>query len=748
MSLIQTAIRPFKSYAQWLHLNWPAGVPEALPEVGHDGKTKIPGIRIAGDLRGIPLLKFAADSGTKAVQAFIDEGAFSATNKDTLGLAIIGGGVAGLSAALEANKRGIDFKVYEASEPFSTIENFTTRKPIFTYPTDMQPAGELKISADVKEDLLAELRTQATAKQIDFHIQHVERIVRSKNGLKVDFQDGTLVTAKRVLLCTGRSGDYRQLNVPGEHLEKVHNRLFDPSDYQGKNVLVVGGGDTALETANSLYEASANVTMSYRGDHFSRPKQGNVETAMAHGFDILFQTQVKEIKEQTVELTGTSGVVEIANDNVFVMAGRKAPVDFLKRCGIYMTDHWFKTKIASFITVFLAVVLIYRWKTENSEVANIFLNNGWFPYNIDWYEWADTNLFARALQDHVGTPGFYYELFYTLIIIIFGIRRVVRNPTPYIRKQTFSLAMFQLFPLFLLPYLILPVMGELGAFDAGIGAWIADQLFPMNDIGVREYWRAVGLILAWPLFIWNVFTPDPNLLWLLIAFAQTFVFIPWLVYRYGKGAYCGWICSCGALAETLGDAHRAKMPHGKGWNKLNMAGQVILAMVFILLLIRIMSWVFAGTALGNNSNAFFDQIAYGYSVVGIPLNYSTIVDYFLAGILGLGLYFHFSGRTWCRFFCPLAALMHIYARFSQFRIFSAKEKCISCNACSSICHQGIDVMNFANKGRPMEDPQCVRCSACVQTCPTGVLSFGRINKKTGQVTLDKLPASPVQMKER
>src|ERR1700693_5122823 len=98
------------------------------------------------------------------------------------------------------------------------------------------------------------------------------------------------------------------------------------------------------------------------------------------------------------------------------------------------------------------------------------------------------------------------------------------------------------------------------------------------------------------------------------------------------------------------------------------------------------------------------------------------VDIFLAGIIGVGMYFWFSGRVWCRFACPLAALMHIYARFSRFRIFPEKSKCISYNVCTSVCHQGIDIMNFANKGMPMQDPECVRCSACVQSCPTGVLT--------------------------
>ena len=120
----------------------------------------------------------------------------------------------------------------------------------------------------------------------------------------------------------------------------------------------------------------------------------------------------------------------------------------------------------------------------------------------------------------------------------------------------------------------------------------------------------------------------------------------------------------------------------------------------------------------------------------------------LGGILGVGLYFKYSGRLWCRFACPLAALMHIYARFSKFRIFADKKKCISCNACTTNCHMGIDVMNFANKGMPMEDPECVRCSACVQSCPTGVLQFGEIARDGSIKRTDRLDASPVIRRER
>ena len=102
------------------------------------------------------------------------------------------------------------------------------------------------------------------------------------------------------------------------------------------------------------------------------------------------------------------------------------------------------------------------------------------------------------------------------------------------------------------------------------------------------------------------------------------------------------------------------------------------------------------------------------------------IDVIFAGVLGLGVYFFLSGRVWCRFGCPLAALMHIYTRFSRYRIFAEKKKCISCNICTKVCHMGIDVMNYANKGIPMNDVECVRCSACVVNCPTQVLSFGSL----------------------
>jgi NosR/NirI family transcriptional regulator, nitrous oxide reductase regulator len=386
-------------------------------------------------------------------------------------------------------------------------------------------------------------------------------------------------------------------------------------------------------------------------------------------------------------------------------------------------------------------IWLYHWKSVG--ILNSWWSaKKWFPFNLVG---GDSRFLVGAVLEAAKEPSFYYSLAYCVCVLFFGIRRIKRRKTPYVKAQTSCLILIQWIPLFILPYILFPWLGANGAFTSGgFGEWFG-RTFLSNGAGTPpdQYWRAFGFILAWPLFIWNLFTDQPIWGWLVLGVIQTFVIIPFIVWRWGKGAYCGWICSCGALAETMGDAHRHKMPHGPFWNKLNMVGQVALAAALLILVLRVAGWIFPSTGI--------QQLYFGL-LSNIPVfNYKYIVDLWLAGVLGVAFYFHYSGRIWCRFACPLAALMHIYARFTRFRIFAEKDKCISCNICTSVCHQGIDVMAFASKGKAMEDPECVRCSACVQGCPTGVLTFGRLGKKNAdgyEKIFDTLPASLVQLTER
>jgi thioredoxin reductase/ferredoxin len=763
---------------------------EKLPVVAEDGRTSVPGLYVVGDITGVPLLKLSSDSGARAVQTIAGDPSFRKRDRDArrddtpvLDLVVIGAGVSGVAAAIEAGKQGLGFELVEANEPLATIVNFPRGKPIFTYPTDMTPAGDLQFTerSAVKEGLVEELRAYMDAAELEPTMARVHRVRRTRGLLEVDLGGGQKRWAHRVIVAIGRSGNFRRLGAPGEDLDKVYNRLHDPKDYCDARVLVVGGGDSALETAIALAQCGSQVTLSYRKPEFSRPKPENVEalarltgdpladvavedpvseriTTASGGFlgahrrpgsvRLMMSSTVKEIGDDAVVITGGDDRDEtVPNDVVFSMIGHEPPLDFFRRSGVRIRGEWRASSWIGLILFFAFCVLLYHWKSDAGfGVKSWFKAHEWFPFNLA--DPADAANLAGTMRLSFQKPSFYYTLAYSTCIVLFGIKRIRRRRTPYVKAQTLTLMAIQVVPLFLLPFVLLPWAGHNGWFDSGAGGWIADQLFPLSawDNHGREYWRSAGFILAWPLLPWNVFSGEPMLLWLAISLVQTFVIIPLLVWRWGKGAYCGWICSCGALAETMGDGHRHKMPHGPAWNRLNMIGQVFLAFALVVLALRVVSWLLPGW---YPAEAAFGALLYGAG--GPPLNlasYSWFVDLLFAGILGVAFYFWFSGRVWCRFACPLAALMHIYARFSRFRIVAHKKKCISCNICTSVCHQGIDIMNFANKGLPMEDPQCVRCSACVQSCPTGVLQFGRVAPGTGEVLgHDRLAASPVLMTE-
>ncbi len=783
----------------WLHTKWPAGKVEKLPLVGENGSTNVSGVRVVGDLTGIPLLKFSGDTGTKAVEAFLEESDFQNRTKseDIVDVGIIGAGVSGVAAAIAAKKNGLTYKLFEASEAFSTVINFPKRKPIFTYPTDMDPAGEMKFRSDIKEALVDELQGHLKDNQIETTPIFIHRVEKKGKELLLHHAKGAdpagPTRCHRVVVAIGRSGNFRKLGVPGEELDKVYNRLHDPKDFCGQHVLVVGGGDSAMETAIALGACGSHVTLSYRKPEFSRPKPENVDNLMAlvenpsaearvenptserittaassemrgdnppGSVRLMMASQPQQIEENKVIIKNSDGEdEEIQNDSVFAMIGREPPLDFFRRSGIKLSGEYdwkFWTTLSLF---FLFCLWVYSWKAQ---YIFPFGAEAWNHAPLNWIDpdpavFGDTFKAAKGwLGERLNNPStflgtmaislqdkaFYYSLLYSLLILVFGIFRIRRRKTPYVTWQTATLTAIQVIPLFLLPFILLPLMGHNGWFDSGWMKTMADGLFPATWDGGgqgREYWRSSGLILAWPLMVWNWFTDQPLMWWLVIGFIQTFVLIPLGIYFFGKGIYCGWICSCGAMAETLGDKHRHKMLHGPVWNRVNMVGQVILLIALLLMSLKVMAWNGAAWA-----DVFFKK-----AFSGLPaMNYAWMVDLFLAGAIGYGLYFWFSGRVWCRFACPLAALMHIYARFSKFRIFPEKKKCISCNVCTSVCHQGIDIMNFANKGIPMQDPECVRCSACVQMCPTGVLSFGRYGLTDGsKIILDSTPASRIQMGE-
>ena len=829
------ALRPVTTYSRWLHTRWPAGKPEKLPIADEHGRTNVGGLYIVGDLTGIPLLKLSANAGVNAVRRVAEELDGGEAEDGVLDVAIIGGGASGFAAATEAEELGLRYCVFEASKPFNTIKDFPKGKPIFTYPTDTPIEGRIELheKSNVKEGLVEDLEEQTVdvgLKWVRGNVTHVEKKRGGSGVLELvmrepaELPDGVSlngtsfvteekrVKARRVIVGIGRSGNYRSLGVPGEDGENVSHRLLDPEHHAGEKVLIVGGGDSALESAVALTKAGADVTRSYRKPESNRPKPENAEaikmlaedpsadmpdtratdsrqsasagawmkddpvhanpaaSSNAGRLRLLMNSDVERLDggSATIKLKDSGEIETIDVDQSFLMIGREPPLDFFRKSGVRIRGErtwWWWVSLIGFLAF---CVWIYHWKSNKG-----LLGFGPLAPKVDgelvwpwWLVWEPAETFAyltsllptsftnyfRAddtlggvIVNSMGKRAFYYSLAYCLCVIGFGIDRMRRRRTPYVKVQTITLTVIQVVPLFLLPEIVLPYMGATGWFDGGPLGYVADSLFPNGD-----YWRAYGLILAWPLLVGNFFTDAPLWGWVIVGSLQTFVLIPAMVYFLGKGSYCGWVCSCGALAETLGDRHREKMPHGPAWNRLNMLGQAFLAFAFVLLALRVVGWLATGKLIEGVTVGWLawteDVFMYLYKTVPF-FSYEWFVDLLWAGILGVGLYFWFSGRVWCRFACPLAALMHVYHRFGQFAILADKKKCISCNVCTSVCHQGIDVMSFANKGRPMRDPECVRCSACVQMCPTGVLSFGRVGKGGVVLAEDSLAASPVRMAE-
>lgn len=752
-------------YCNWLQKDNPTGVPDRFPELKNKFETSTPGLYCIGDLTGVPLIKLAAESGHEIIERLADDASFQSDRRkfgsaDIYDLIIVGAGPSGMAACLRAQERGIRLLVIESSRKFTTINNFPTGKPIYVTPVDPPMKSALKFNDGTKESLLAELFGDIQGRTIPLHEgETVKRIIRAPFFFTVESARASY-KALRVIVAIGKTGNARTLGVPGENLPKVFTRLIDPGEYHDTDIVVVGGGDSAIEAAIALAKAGNRVTLSYRGESLSRPKERNravFEALAARGaITPLFRSTVKEIREHDVIIHDPTGERVIANQAVFVLIGAEFPLAFFKRSSIRMEgERRFADRVKIAALLLFAAVLYFGKSAPATPVATVkdffgipalLMHQSWVHAACGLSGWcslmaltvclaylaghfikerrryctsiwhcfkyayylsiaiffmcmfiAYTYLGAHPL---FGDMGGWYTALYSMTIVIFGLRRIAVKPTGYIKRQTALLMAIQVVPLFILPMFVFPFLAQHGL----LSGWVKANVFPDGS-----YWRSYGFVLAWPLFIHNLATGQPTLFWLIAGVFQTFVVVPLIVYKWGKGAYCGWICSCGALAESLGDEYRTRAPHGPMAKKLENAGQAVLLFAVLVTVLALL----AGTK-GTPWSGFASDM------------YALLVDIVFAGVLGLGVYFFMSGRVWCRFLCPLAALMHIYARFSAYRIFADKKRCISCAICTRVCHMGIDVMGYANKGIPMNDVECVRCSACVVSCPLQVLSFGNL----------------------
>lgn len=307
-----------------------------IPQVDPNFETNVPGIFIAGELGGMGLIRKAAEQGTQAMNTISK--LKSGTNQ--LDAVIIGAGPAGLSGALAATEKKMRYVVLEQENSLGgAIYQYPRNKVAMTAPVKLPIIGQVEMGEISKEDLLDFWNgiLKQTGIKINFN-ERMEAITKAEHGFVVRTNKQSYET-RAVLLAIGRRGTPRKLGVPGEELPKVVYRLIDPEQYRHMHVLVVGGGDSALEAAIAIAEQpGTTVTLSYRSEAFGRGKPKNREQLLAleqqGRIKVMLKSNVKFIEHDKVHLDYEGQPVELPNDAIIVCAGGILPTPFLKDIGV------------------------------------------------------------------------------------------------------------------------------------------------------------------------------------------------------------------------------------------------------------------------------------------------------------------------------------------------------------------------------------------------------------------------------
>ena len=390
----------------------------------------------------------------------------------------------------------------------------------------------------------------------------------------------------------------------------------------------------------------------------------------------------------------------------------------------------------------------------------------WFPQYLGLVKDGDnTGLialfdpFSRLLSGGPASEWFVYGTLYTLAILAFGIKFILKyRHNKYEKIRTFSVMFFQLGFAFLIPEL----MQRLNSDTFSLPYYDLKNIWPLNYYNFEQY-RVDDFISA----------GDIGVGLLIFGVVSIFVITPILTYKYGKRWYCSWVCGCGGLAETAGDPFRHLSDKTQSaWKVERWVVHSVLVFVVLMTTAVIYSYlgddsskywltkdvflisvgifltlVFAGVWMFKREelkkDARIGSIAYFLIIIAlITLHFTTgktlflfdaetlrssygfIIGAVFSGVIGVGFYPLLGNRVWCRFGCPMAAVLGFQQRlFSRFRITTNGGQCISCGNCSTYCEMGIDVRAYAQKGENIVRSSCVGCGICAAVCPRGVLKL-------------------------
>jgi thioredoxin reductase len=314
-----------------------------VPLLTSDFQSNVPGIYLVGELGGRGLIKNAINEGKIAVEAIARTLPPGVPREDgdphAHDVVIVGSGPAGLSAGLEALRLGLRYAILEQGNVADTVRKYPRHKILLAEPVQIPLYGDLWIADSSKETLLQIWETIIANTGLEISPGcTVKNVVRDGQFFRVEAQDRVL-RARRVVLAMGRRGTPRRLDIPGEDLDKVFYDIVEMEAFRGQRALVVGGGDSAIESALGLSnQERTQVTLSYRGTSLIRAKERNLaklRTASASGrISVLLNSTVSAIHQDRVEMLVGGRATTLPNDIVFIRVGGEPPSQFLERLGI------------------------------------------------------------------------------------------------------------------------------------------------------------------------------------------------------------------------------------------------------------------------------------------------------------------------------------------------------------------------------------------------------------------------------
>ena len=540
-----------------------------LPQVDAQGQTTVPGIYAVGEVAGTPLIKLGLNSGHELAERLAKDLEGEGPCPDgAYDFVILGAGAAGLGAAVRGVELGLKVVVLEANHLAQTVYDMTKGKVIFAEPDSASSLSSMWFEECTREELLEKWGAQVEELGLDVRtFEKVEGIQRDGALLSVVSTNGAY-KARRCILAAGKAGNPRKAGVPGEveYADRIGHRLIDPDEFEGRDILIYGGGDVALEAAMSLCDQN-RVTLVTIDEEFTYPKKRNVdalrEKRASGQVEVSMNSVLKSVgaKDVTFAVGGPNGETKsIPNDYVFEMIGAELPRSFFAKIGVGLEHTWNLRRWIVLFAIFLFVYSLYSLKSYGkgavaepfeSLIAPEAYDNGLrvlFEIGFFPFAWMFT---PEALLDVLGDrgyqAGYLYSLLYTVIMVVFGWQAMIRwrSHARSKRYQTWryvSLIAFQ------------------------VGFFLLVNIVAVQALTTKYAWRAWGLYQPFPLFF-NVFFwwedgdtttqmafSYEGVMWFFITagVVGTLVIIPLLSYRHGK-RFCTWVCGCGGLAETLGD---------------------------------------------------------------------------------------------------------------------------------------------------------------------------------------------------